>query len=49
MSQVRELDAATLLADPALAARDPELRAAHGVNTPEEWARARGETPERPT
>lgn len=44
-SEVRELDAATLLRDPALAARDPELRAARGANTPEEWARATGEAP----
>jgi molybdenum cofactor guanylyltransferase len=48
-SDVRELDAAALLTDPSLAARDPGLRAARGVNTPEEWARATGETPERPT
>jgi len=48
-SHVRELDAAALLADPALAARDPELRAAHGVNTPEEWARATREPPDPPT
>ena len=47
VSQVRELDAATLLTDPALAARDPELRAAHGVNTPEEWARSQGTEPTR--
>ena len=42
-SSVRELDAATLLADPALAARDPALLAARGANTPEEWARATGD------
>ncbi len=45
-SRVRELDAAALLADPALAARDPDLRAARGVNTPEEWERATREPPE---
>ena len=45
-SRVRELDAAALLADPALAARDPGLRAARGVNTPEEWERATREPPE---
>ena len=44
-SRVRELDAAALLADPVLAARDPELRAARGVNTPEEWERATREPP----
>jgi molybdopterin-guanine dinucleotide biosynthesis protein A len=44
-SRVVELDAATLLADPALAARDPGLRAAQGVNTPEEWDRATREPP----
>ncbi|PVZ09477.1 molybdenum cofactor guanylyltransferase [Actinomycetospora cinnamomea] len=44
-SRVVELDAATLLADPALAARDPGLRAAQGVNTPDEWARATREPP----
>ena len=38
-SHVATLDAATLLADPALAAADPELRAARGVNTPEEYDR----------
>lgn len=48
-SRVRELDAATLLADPRLAARDPELRGARGVNTPEEWERARREGPGRAT
>ncbi|WP_433788169.1 molybdenum cofactor guanylyltransferase [Actinomycetospora sp. CA-101289] len=45
-SRVRELDAAALLADPALAAADPDLRAARGVNTPEEWDRATREPPE---
>lgn len=45
VSRVRELDAATLLADPRLAARDPELRGARGVNTPEEWARSRHDPP----
>ncbi|MEJ2886553.1 molybdenum cofactor guanylyltransferase [Actinomycetospora aeridis] len=44
-SRVRELDAATLLADPGLAARDPGLLGACGVNTPEEWERARREQP----
>jgi len=44
-SAVRELDAAALLADPELAARDPALLAARGVNTPEEWARATREGP----
>ncbi|GAA4876548.1 molybdenum cofactor guanylyltransferase [Actinomycetospora straminea] len=44
-SRVRELDAATLLTDPRLAARDPDLRGARGVNTPEEWARSRHEEP----
>jgi len=48
-SRVRELDAATLLADPRLAARDPELLGARGVNTPEEWARAQRERPAPPT
>ncbi|MEJ2863428.1 molybdenum cofactor guanylyltransferase [Actinomycetospora flava] len=48
-SRVRELDAPTLLADPRLAARDPELLGARGVNTPEEWERARRERPGRPT
>lgn len=48
-SRVRELDAATLLADPRLAARDPELIGARGVNTPKEWARARREGPGPPT
>jgi molybdenum cofactor guanylyltransferase len=41
-SRVVELDAATLLADADLAARDPELRAARGVNTPEEYRAAGG-------
>ncbi|MDD7941470.1 molybdenum cofactor guanylyltransferase [Actinomycetospora lutea] len=48
-SRVRELDAATLLADPRLAARDPQLLGARGVNTPEEWDRARGQGPDAPT
>ncbi|GAA4911931.1 molybdenum cofactor guanylyltransferase [Actinomycetospora succinea] len=48
-SRVRELDAATLLADPRLAARDPELLGARGVNTPEEWDRAQRERPGPPT
>jgi molybdopterin-guanine dinucleotide biosynthesis protein A len=48
-SRVRELDAATLLADPRLAARDPELIGARGVNTPEEWDRAQRRAPEGST
>lgn len=48
-SRVRELDAAALLADPRLAARDPELLGARGVNTPEEWDRARRQAPGGPT
>jgi molybdopterin-guanine dinucleotide biosynthesis protein A len=40
-SRVRELPPAVLLADPAVAARDPALRAGRGVNTPEEWSRER--------
>lgn len=42
-SRVRELDAATLLADPDLAAADPSLRSVRGVNTPEEYRAARRE------
>jgi molybdopterin-guanine dinucleotide biosynthesis protein A len=42
-SRVRELDGPTLLADPAVAARDPQLRAVRGVNTPEEWAHSQGD------
>ena len=44
-SRVRELDAAILLADPALAAVDPGLRAARGVNTPAELATLTDPTP----
>jgi molybdopterin-guanine dinucleotide biosynthesis protein A len=44
-SRVRDLGPETLLADPAVAAGDPELRAGRGVNTPEEWDRATRETP----
>lgn len=40
-SRVAEIHPATLLADPEIAAVDPGLRAGSGVNTPEEWARAR--------
>jgi molybdopterin-guanine dinucleotide biosynthesis protein A len=40
---VAELDAATLLADPALAAADPGLDAVRGVNTPEEFRAAGGD------
>ncbi|MCD2188383.1 molybdenum cofactor guanylyltransferase [Actinomycetospora soli] len=39
-SVVRELSAADLLADPALRAADPQLRAVADVDTPEEYARA---------
>jgi molybdenum cofactor guanylyltransferase len=38
---VRRLDAATLLADPAIAALDPELLSLHNVNTPQEYEAAR--------
>ena len=48
-SRVRELDAATLLGDPRLAASDPELIGARGVNTPEEWEAAHRPGPARPT
>lgn len=48
-SRTRELDAAALLADPALAARDPHLIGARGVNTPEQWRRAQRERPAGPT
>lgn len=39
-SRVVELDAATLLTDPDLAAADPDLAAVRGVNTPEEFRAA---------
>jgi len=41
---VRSLSESELLADPELAAADPELRSALNANTPEEWA-ALGGTP----
>ncbi len=41
VSDVRELTAADLLADPALAAADPRLDAVADVDTPEEYAAAR--------
>jgi molybdenum cofactor guanylyltransferase len=37
----RRVEAAELLADPALAEADPELRSLVNVNTPEEWAAVR--------
>jgi molybdopterin-guanine dinucleotide biosynthesis protein A len=39
--RVRELDAAALLADPALAAVDPELTSVRNVNSPTDYAAAR--------
>jgi molybdenum cofactor guanylyltransferase len=41
VSDVHRPDAAELLADPALAAADPELSSLVNVNTPEEYAAAR--------
>ncbi|MHC1563234.1 NTP transferase domain-containing protein [Actinomycetospora sp. C-140] len=41
-SRVREIPPAELLADPDVAAADPDLRAGRGVNTPEEWDAERG-------
>ena len=38
VSEVRELTAADLLADPALRAADPALDAVRDVDTPEEYA-----------
>lgn len=38
--RVRELDEATLLADPELAAVDPALRSVHNVNSPGDYAEA---------
>lgn len=43
--QTRLLDEAWLLADPALAAADPELRSLLNVNTPEDYGRAVELTP----
>ena len=42
-SAVRELDAAALLADAALARTDPDLRSVTGVNTPEHYRALRAE------
>ena len=39
--RVRRLEAAALLADPAVAALDPELRSLENLNTPAEYAAAR--------
>jgi molybdenum cofactor guanylyltransferase len=41
-ADVRRVEAAELLADPALAAADPDLRSLVNVNTPEDWAAAHG-------
>ncbi|SDH03719.1 molybdopterin-guanine dinucleotide biosynthesis protein A [Pseudonocardia oroxyli] len=41
---VRRVEAAELLADPALAAADPALRSLVNVNTPDEYATVVGET-----
>lgn len=47
-SEVRELGAADLLADPALAAVDPHLDAVADVDTPDEYAAARARLRDEP-